>query len=134
MFCYYNIHCSFPSILEFENMLPCKKTRAYVEMEAEWKLASQEKNPKKEVHVINSKILKKNPSNHDTKKVLPNYKWNSLSNSRVGYSGMNQRLDVSLDILQHNNPCKRGNKIMKKPKLNSFKLHEDSPISGERKV
>jgi hypothetical protein len=108
-------------------MLPCKKTRAYVEMEAECKLASQKKkNPKKEVHVINSKIPKNNPSNHDTKKVLPN--------SRVGYSGMNQRLDVSLDILQHNNPCKRGSKIMKKSKLNSFRLHEDSPILGERKV
>jgi hypothetical protein len=47
---------------------------------------------------------------------------------------MNQRLDVSLDILQHNNPCERGNKIMKKPKLNSFGLHEDSPILRERKV
>jgi hypothetical protein len=39
-------------------------------MEVECKLASQEKNPEKEVHVINSKILKKNPSNNDTKKVL----------------------------------------------------------------
>jgi hypothetical protein len=80
-------------------MLPCKKTRAYLEMEAKCKLASQEKNPEKEVLVVNSKIPKKNPSNHDTKKVLPNYQWNSLSNPRVGYSGMNQRLNVSLDIL-----------------------------------
>jgi hypothetical protein len=47
---------------------------------------------------------------------------------------MNQRLEVSLDILQHNNPCERGNKIMKKPKLNSFGLHEDSPILGKKKV
>jgi hypothetical protein len=47
---------------------------------------------------------------------------------------MNQIIDVSLDILQHNNPCERGNNIMKKPKLNSFGLHEDSPILGERKV
>jgi hypothetical protein len=37
---------------------------------SEYKLASQDKNPKKEVHVVNSKILKKNPSNNDTKKVL----------------------------------------------------------------
>ncbi len=59
-------------------MLPCKKTRAYLEMEAECKLASQEKNPENEVHVVNSKILKKNPSNHDTKKVLLNCQWNSL--------------------------------------------------------
>jgi hypothetical protein len=47
---------------------------------------------------------------------------------------MNQRLDASLDILQHNNPCERSSKIMKKPKLNSFGLHEDSPILGEKKV
>jgi hypothetical protein len=51
-------------------MLPCKKTRAYLEMEAKCKLASHEKNPKKDVFVVNSKISKKNPSNHDTKKVL----------------------------------------------------------------
>jgi hypothetical protein len=47
---------------------------------------------------------------------------------------MNQRLDVSLDILLHNNPCESGSKIMKKPKLNSFGLLEDSPILGEKKV
>ncbi len=134
MFCHYNIHYSFPSILEFEHMLPCKKTKGYLKMEVECKLASQEKNLEKEVLVINSKIPKNNPSNHDTKKVLPNYKWNSMSNPRVGYSGMNQRLNASLDILQHNNPCEKGSKIMKKPKLNSFILHEDSPILGENKV
>jgi len=66
-------------------MLPCKKTRAYLEMEAECKLVSLEKNLEKEVHVVNSKISKKNPSNHDTKKVLPDCQWNSLSNPRVGY-------------------------------------------------
>jgi hypothetical protein len=71
MFCHYDKHYNIPSILEFERMLPCKKTRAYLEMEVECKLASQEKNPKKEVHVVNSQIPKKNPSNHDTKKVLP---------------------------------------------------------------
>ncbi len=54
--------------------------------------------------MVNSKISKKNPSNHDTKKVLPDCKWNSLSNPRVGYSSMNQKIDISLDILQHNNP------------------------------
>ncbi len=80
MFCYYNIHCSLPSILEFEHMLPCKKSRAYLEMEAKCKLASQEKNPEKEVPIVNSKISKKNPSNHDTKKVLLDCKWNSFSN------------------------------------------------------
>jgi hypothetical protein len=57
-----------------------------------------------------------------------------MSNPRVGYSGINQRLDASLDILQHNNPCEKGSKIMKKPKLNSSRLHEDSPILGEKKV
>jgi hypothetical protein len=41
-------------------MLPCKKSKAYLEMEIECKLASQEKNPKKEIHVINSKNLKNN--------------------------------------------------------------------------
>jgi hypothetical protein len=41
-------------------------------MEFECKLASQEKNPEKVVPIVNSKISKKNPSNHDTKKVLPN--------------------------------------------------------------
>ncbi len=128
MFSHYNIHCSLPSILEFEHMLPCKKIRAYLEMEAKCKLASQEKNLEKEVPVVNSKIPKKNHSIHDTKKVLLDYKWNSLPNPRVGYSSMNQRLDASLDILQHNNPCERGSKIMKNPKLNSFRLHQDSPF------
>jgi hypothetical protein len=47
---------------------------------------------------------------------------------------MNQRLDASLNILQHNNPYEKGSQIMKKPKLNSFRLHEDSPILKERKV
>ncbi len=47
---------------------------------------------------------------------------------------MNQKLDASLHILQHNNPCESGSKIMKKPKLNSFGLHGDSPILGERNV
>jgi hypothetical protein len=51
-------------------MLPCKRTRAYLEMEVECKLASHEKNPEKEVHLVNSKIPKKHPSNRDTKKVL----------------------------------------------------------------
>jgi len=52
-------------------MLPCKKTKAYLKMEAKCKLANHEKNPKKDVLVVNSKISKKNPSNHDTvKKVL----------------------------------------------------------------
>jgi hypothetical protein len=59
-------------------------------MEAECKLANWEKNPKKDVLVINSKISKNNPSNHDTKKVLHDCQWNSLSNLRVGYSSMNQ--------------------------------------------
>lgn len=71
MFCRYNIHYSLPSILEFKHMLPCKKTKAYLKMEAKCKLANHEKNPKKDVLVVNSKISKKNPSNHDTvKKVL----------------------------------------------------------------
>ncbi len=56
MFCRYNIHCSLPSILEFEHMLPCKKTKAYLEMEVECKLASYKKNLEKEVPVVNSKI------------------------------------------------------------------------------
>jgi hypothetical protein len=47
---------------------------------------------------------------------------------------MNQRFNVSLYILQHNNPCERVNKIMKKPKLNLFELHEKSPILEERNV
>jgi hypothetical protein len=115
-------------------MLPSKKTKVYLEMDIECKLASQEKNPKNEVLVVNSKNPKNNPSNHDTKKVLPDCKWNSLSNPRVGYSCMNQILDVSLDILHQNNKCERRSKIMKKPKLNSFGLHEDSPILGEWKV
>jgi hypothetical protein len=49
-------------------MLPCRKTKAYLEMEVKYKLASHKKNPKKDVLVINSKISKKNPSNHDTKR------------------------------------------------------------------
>jgi hypothetical protein len=48
-------------LLEFEHMLPCKKTKAYLEMEVECKLASQEQNSKKEVLVVNSKISKKEP-------------------------------------------------------------------------
>jgi hypothetical protein len=64
-------------------MLPFKKTRVYIEMEVECKLASQEKNPKKEVPVINSKIPKKNPSNHDTKKVLMIVKFTIKSKGRI---------------------------------------------------
>jgi hypothetical protein len=37
-------------------MLPCKKTKAYLEMEVECKLASYKKNLEKEVPVVNSKI------------------------------------------------------------------------------
>jgi hypothetical protein len=43
-------------------------------------------------------------------------------------------VDASLNILQHNNPCERANNIMKKPNLNSFGLHENSPILRKRKV
>jgi hypothetical protein len=39
-------------------------------MEAECNLQARRKIQKKEVHVVNSKTPKKNPSNHDTKKVL----------------------------------------------------------------
>ncbi len=34
---------------------------------------SGEKNPQKELHVVNSKIPINDPSHHDTKNVLPNY-------------------------------------------------------------
>ncbi len=59
MFCRYSIRYDLPSIQEFEHMLPCKKTKAYLEMEAECKLASLEKNPGKEIPVVNSKIPKR---------------------------------------------------------------------------
>jgi len=74
------------------------------------------------------KNLKKEPFQSWYQKGATDCQWNSLSNPRVGYSGMNQILDASMDILQHNNPLERGSKIMKKPKLNSFRLHENSPI------
>jgi hypothetical protein len=64
-------------------MFPCKETEPYLEMEPKCKLASWEKIPKKELHVVNSKIPKKNPSHHDTQNVLLDCKWNSLSNLRV---------------------------------------------------
>ncbi len=66
--------------------------------------------------------------------MLPNCKWNSLSNPRVWYSSLNPILDASFDILQHNHPCERGSKIMKKPNVNSFILHEDSSLLRESKV
>jgi hypothetical protein len=59
MFYRCNIHFSFPSILKFECMFSCKETEPYLEMEHECKLASWEKIPKKELHVVNLKTLKK---------------------------------------------------------------------------
>jgi hypothetical protein len=53
MFYRCNIHFSFPSILKFECMFSCKETEPYLEMEHECKLASWEKIPKKELHVVN---------------------------------------------------------------------------------
>lgn len=59
MFYRCNVHFSFPSILKFECMFPCKEIEPYLEMEHECKPTSWENIPKKELHVVNSKILKR---------------------------------------------------------------------------
>jgi hypothetical protein len=71
-------HCGLHSIMQFEQMLQCKKIRAYLEMEAECKLASQEKNPEKEVPVINSERTKR-PLPIMIPKGTTDHKWNPLS-------------------------------------------------------